>query len=132
MKEQSTENNSHNDTIRVIKIVGEESKEEDKSRAKAILSMEGDLVNILSRKLQVFLQDNLLSGGIMDIKADTYEFELILGNKQNTENEHSKTAASYMIDFLDILREDYNLKIDNNFDGLEITSEELERLLDNK
>lgn len=129
MREQNIQINPYYYDIRVIKIVGEESQEESSAKAKAILSMKGNLINILSKKLQVFLKDNLISGGIMDMNSDRYEFELILPNIKGDKEEEKKTAASYMIDFLDILREEYSLSIDNNFDGLEITSEELEKLL---
>lgn len=130
MREENIENSSCN-TIKVLKIIGEEVEEDESFRAKAILSMKGDLINTLSKRLKVFLQENKLSGGIMDINMDTYEFELILTKHRKEKEKESKTIASYMIDFIDFINEDFQLEINNNFDGLEVTAEELDKLLQN-
>lgn len=122
MERQSLESSSCLDTIKVTKICGE--KTEESFKVKAIFYLEEDIVNELSKKLQEFLKLYSLTGGIMDIKKGTYEFELIL-SKENLK----RTSASYIIEFLDMLKENYNVNIENNFDGLEITSEELEKLL---
>ncbi|KMT20946.1 hypothetical protein [Clostridium cylindrosporum] len=129
MKEHSTDNNSKSTIIRVIKIVGEESEKEENSKARAILSIEGSLINILSKKLQVYLNDNQLSGGIMDISTSEFEFELVQKNDKHDEDEEVKAAASHMLSFIEFLREDYNVDIENNFDGLEVTADELAKLL---
>lgn len=122
MEKQSSEGNSCLDIIKVTKICGE--KADEGFKVKAILYLEKDIINELSKKLQEFLKLYSLIGGIMDIKKGTYEFEIIL-SKDNLK----RTSASYIIEFLEMLKENYNVDIENNFDELEITSEELEILL---
>lgn len=127
MNELHIVNLDYNNVIKVIKIVGNECKEELVSEAKAVFFLDKSLINILGKKLKEFLDEYFLIGGIMDIGGDYYEFELIL--KSDGEVIYNKKASSYMIDFIEFLRREFEVVVENNFDGLEITSKEFEKLL---
>lgn len=122
LNQQLEENASYN--LRITKISGEKSQEENTTKASAIFNIEGGLINEISKKLRVFLKDNNLSGGIMDMSVSTFEVDII-----NKASNGDKSADLLIIDFIDSLREEYKVTIDNNFNGLEVTTDELNKLI---
>lgn len=103
------EKTSYKDTIEIIKFVEEES-----FKAKAVICMEEDIINVLSQKFKEFLKNNSLSGGIMDRKVGEYEFELFLKEEDDTAIKEEETVKSYMVKFLDTLKEDFTLKVNED------------------
>ncbi|MEF9951379.1 MAG: hypothetical protein RR840_03875 [Clostridium sp.] len=123
MKQQLEDNNSCN-AIRITKISGEKSQDDDTTKASAIFSLNKELITKVSKKLQVFLKENNLSGGVMDMNISTFEVDII-----NKISNDGKSADLLIIDFIDSLREEFEVTIDNNFTGLEITTDELNKLI---
>lgn len=127
MKDNNVEEVSCDRDIKVVKIVGE-FDEDCTYVARALISVDKEIVSDLGKKLKEFLDDNSLIGGVMDRRDNLYEFELILKNNE-LEVASPKRVSTYMIEFLEFLRKEFTVEIENNFDGLELTAGEFEKLL---
>lgn len=112
MKEDNIEDASCKNTIKVTKLVEKMSSKDDIAKVSVVISVEEDVINVLSEKFKMFLKDNILSGGIMDIKIGKYEFELFFKDQEDTDFNKDRTEKAYMSKFLNLLSEEFTLETD--------------------
>lgn len=112
MKEDNMEDTSCKNTIKVTKLIEKMSSKDDIAKVSVVISVEEDVINVLSQKFKMFLKDNILSGGIMDIKVGKYEFELFFKDQEDTDFNKERIERDYMAKFLNLLSEEFTLETD--------------------